>query len=356
HFLKMVSIGTVADMVPLVGENRIIVRHGLAGLAHPRNPGLQALLQGVGIGPDVNYVDIGFKLAPRINAFTRMGGGAEVIDLFGVGDPKRALAIVSEMNSRNVERRNEENAILNEIETQYDSSPESFTKQFIVTAGRDWHCGVIGNVASRLVQRFHRPALVLSIGQDKVQGSGRSIPGFHLLKALESCSDLFANFGGHAQAVGCTLKPEFASQDGVNHLAARLEKYAAAILTPDDLTPAISIDSVLPVEKLSLDFYQEVDRLGPFGVGNPVPVFSSLAVPVVGGPWVLKEQHLKFQARCNGSTLDAIWWSRGGRAAEIFTGGRLDLAYSISRDVFRGEAKLHLTIRDIRISDQQGIS
>src|SRR5690606_12643560 len=148
---------------------------------------------------------------------------------------------------------------------------------------RDWHCGVIGNVASRLVQRFHRPALVLSIGQDKVQGSGRSIPGFHLLKALESCSDRFANFGGHAHAVWCTLKPEFASQDGVNHLAARLEKYAAAILTPDDLTPAISIDSVLPVEKLSLDFYQEVDRLGPFGVGNPVPVFSSLAVPVVGG-------------------------------------------------------------------------
>lgn len=351
HFLKMVAIGTVADMVPLIGENRIIVRYGLAALARPHNPGLQALLQGAGIGRDVNHVDIGFKLAPRINAFTRMGGGAEVIDLFGVEDPQQAHSIVNEMNVRNVKRRSEEESILAEIEQLYQQAPECFEGHFIVAAGKDWHCGVIGNVASRLVQRFHRPVLVLSIGKDKVQGSGRSIPGFHLLEALDSCSDMFATYGGHAQAVGCRLKREHADLNAINSLGDRLEQHASACLTPEHLIPAISIDSVLPVEKLSLAFYEEIDRLAPFGIGNPVPVFSSLAVTVADGPWVLKEKHLKFRARCNGSALDAIWWRRGNRANEISAGGQLDLAYSLSRDVFRGEEKLHLTIRDVRLSE-----
>lgn len=356
HFLKMVAIGTVADMVPLTGENRIIVSHGLAALARPHNPGLQALLQGVGIGRDVNHVDIAFKLAPRINAFTRMGGGAEVIDLFAVDDLQRAHSIVGEMNARNVERRSEEDSILAEIEERYQQMPEDFAGHFIVAAGEDWHCGVIGNVASRLVQRFHRPVLVLSIGSDKVQGSGRSIPNFHLLEALESCSDLFATYGGHAQAVGCTLKPEYAGKEAIKNLADRLDQYAATCLTASDLVPAISIDSVLPVEKLSLDFYREIDRLAPFGIGNPVPVFSSLAVTVADGPWVLKEKHLKFKARCNGSALDAIWWRRGNRATEICAGGQLDLAYSLSRDIFRGREKLHLTIRDMRPSEEKASS
>ena len=349
HFLKIAAIGTVADMVPLTGENRILVKFGLEGLAQPRNLGLQALLSGAGINGEVNLTDVSFKIAPRINAVTRMGGGPEVVELFSVVDPVRARAIVDEMNHKNSQRRLEEQGILDELEARIASTPESFQHDFLVIEGKDWHRGVIGIVASRMVERFYRPVLVLSVGDSDTQGSGRSIPGFHLLQALDQCRDLLTRYGGHAQAVGCSLDEEASREERLSELAQRLRTYASSKLSPEELKPSIQIDSVLPVKDLSLSLLREIQQLEPFGLGNPVPIFASEEVDVVAGPRVLKDKHLKLRVQGDRSGLDAIWWKNGQVADSINHGSRVDLAYVLSRDTYQGAEKLLLTIQDLRV-------
>jgi single-stranded-DNA-specific exonuclease len=344
------AIGTVADLVPLTGENRIIVRHGLSALSQPYNIGLQALLQGAGVGREVDHFDVGFKLAPRINAFTRMGGGKEIIELFSADTPKVAEAFVSEMNQKNLQRRAEEDRILAEIELRHEASPEEFESRFLVVAGDGWHRGVIGNVAARLVEKFYRPVLVLSVDDGKAQGSGRSIPGFHILKALDSCRDAFVRYGGHAQAVGCTLDTGQRNGATIQELSKSLSNYASSVLSEADLVPELGIDACLPVEQLTLELFQEIDQLAPFGYGNPVPIFSSRGVTVGGGPWILKEKHLKWRVRAGAGLLDAIWWRRATAANQLLTNDKVDLAYTLSKDSYLGEEKLLLTVKDVRAS------
>ena len=347
HFLKLVAIGTIADLVPLVGENRILTRFGLDGLASPRNLGLKALLEGSGVGERINPFDVGFKVAPRINAVTRMGGGREVVDLFSVGDYQTAQRIVEEMNSKNLRRREIEEGILEELEERFVRHPEKLQRKFVVLSGQNWHRGVIGIVASRVVDRCYRPTLILSLDEHGSQGSGRSIPGFHLLDALTSCRDLFAQFGGHAQAAGCTVSgPDLESK--LNQLEERLEEYAGQHLSDDLLVPSLTIDAILPVEQLSFSLLRQVERLAPFGIGNPVPVFASRSAPLAAGPFLLKEKHLKLYVGANGHRLEAIWWRNGSVASSLERVSSLDLAYTLSREVYRGESKLLLTIEDLR--------
>ena len=350
HFLKLVAIGTVADSVPLTGENRVIVRLGLEGLAKPHNLGLRSLLEGAGVGPEVSHSDVGFRLAPRINATTRMGGGREVVELFTLRDAARTRAIVQEMNDKNLERRAEEKRILDEIHQWRQEQPELFDRHFLVLAGADWHRGVIGIVASRLAERFHRPVLVFSEADDSYQGSGRSIPGFHLLEALEECRDLLLQFGGHAQAVGCLIakQPEL-----LERLAERLDRYARNQLSRQQLTPVLEIDSLLGPEEVNLSVWRDIQQLAPFGAGNPQPIFASRQVTVTGGPWLIKDQHLKMRVALSGSAngsskVEAIWWRRAQAGDGIKLGSRLDLAYTLERNRFRGEEKVLLTLRDLR--------
>lgn len=349
HFLKLVAIGTVADVVPLTGENRIIVWHGLRALADPRNPGLRALLDAAGVSREVGFFDLGFKLAPRINAVTRMGGGREVVDLFSVSAESDARSIVQEMNTKNLLRRKEEARILAEIEQRFQGDPAAFQKDFLVVAGEGWHRGVLGIVASRLVERFHRPVLVLSFDEECGQGSGRSIPGFDLLGALDHCRALFARYGGHSQAVGCTLHRESCKAEKMSELGQVLQEYASTKLSPDQLSPSLRIESVVRPEDISLRLYEEIEQLAPFGKDNPLPIFASQNVSIAGGPWVLKTQHLKLQVRCNGSRLDAIWWKHGKLADSMMGASQVDLAYTISKDRYLGEEKLLLTIQDLRL-------
>ncbi len=346
HFLKLVAIGTIADIVPLTGENRIIVKFGLEGLSRPHNVGLRALLSGVGLEGEIKLSDIGFRVAPRINAVTRMGGGREVVELFSAQDPHLANSIVRTMNEKNSRRRQEEQRVLTEIDRRFKENPVEFEKDFLVVAGEEWHRGVIGIVASRLVERFYRPVLVISTGENTGQGSGRSIPGFHLLDALDHCRGLFEQYGGHAQAVGFTLRKNGGMAGAVQELSEQLNAYAHSRLTAEQLSPSLAIDATLPIESISFPFYDQLEQLAPFGPGNPLPVFASNKVGVMGGPWVLKEQHLKFQVRSNGSLMDAIWWKNGSAAGSIAPGLELDLAYTLTRDTYQGE-KLLLTIQDL---------
>jgi len=343
HFLKLVAIGTVADVVPIVGENRVIVRYGLEKLADPHNVGLKALLEGAGVGREVRMVDVGFRLAPRMNAVTRMGGGREVVDLFSVKDPAEAEAIVRGMNEMNSTRQREEAGILEAIDRQLSQAPELESRYFMVFVGEGWHRGVIGIVASRIVDKFHRPTIVLSSDGTSCQGSGRSIPGFHLLDALDQCRDLLTQYGGHAQAAGCTLPVDLCAG-----LADRLNEYASQKLKAEDLCPALDIECLLPIEQLSLPLVQEIEQLAPFGLGNPLPVFASKQVDIAAGPWVLKDKHLKLQVRKNGSRLDAIWWKNGKAAQTIRSEKRVDIAYTLSRETYQGRENLLLGLCDLR--------
>lgn len=343
HFLKLVAIGTIGDVVPVTGENRLFVKFGLKGLTDPYNPGLKALLAGAGIEGEVRLFDVGFKIAPRINAVTRMGGGREVVDLFSVSDYALAETIVRGMNEKNVRRQKEEQQILDEIEERFKQDPGAFEKDFLVVEGEGWHRGVIGIVAARLVERFYRPVLVLSLGAPYCQGSGRSIPDFHLLEALNQCSDLFLQYGGHAQAAGCTVERE-----KLPELKSRLGQYAASRLSSEQLVPRLQIESELPIDSVSLSLCREIESLAPFGVGNPRPVFASRSVNVVAGPWILKEKHLKFQVQTNGCRTDAIWWKKATLVDTIVPGVELDLAYTMTQDVYQGEQRLLLTVCDIQ--------
>ncbi len=348
HFLKVVALGTAADMVPLTGENRILVKLGLEGLAQPHNVGLRALLDGAGVSGEVGLNDVAFRIAPRINAVTRMGGGPEVLDLFDTRDRSRAEAIVRDMNSKNRERRRREEAILEEIHEWERSRPELFRKTFIVLAGRDWHRGVIGIIASRVARRFFRPTLVISIGESDCQGSGRSIPGFHLLEALEGCGDLLDRYGGHAQAVGCAMEGSDSLEDRLRSLSDRLDAHARLVLSTEDLTPLVSLDSYLTADHLSFSLYRDIQQLAPFGVGNPVPVFATNGLDVTGGPWVLKNRHLKIRLGANGAGVDAIWWKNGNAAATIPRGSKIDVAYTLNRNQYRGVESLLMTVQDLR--------
>jgi len=229
------------------------------------------------------------------------------------------------------------------IDQLLTEQPGLLDRQFLVVKGDGWHRGVIGIVASRLVERFYRPVLVLSSDGDICQGSGRSIPGFHLVRALDSCQDLLIQYGGHLQAAGCSIMDARWTE-----LADRLDAYARSVLSPEALVPVLRIDRVLPIGAVSLQLAEELEQLAPFGLGNPLPVFASNKVDVAAGPWVLKEKHLKVRVGSNGSQVDAIWWKNGAVADSIRSRPQIDLAYTISRETYQGRQSVLLGIRDLR--------
>ncbi len=299
--LKLVAIGTIADVVPLTGENRVLVKLGLQGLDSVRNPGLRALLDvaGFGEGDGPTATQVAFRVAPRMNAAGRMGSASEVIELFLTGDAERARTLAARFHQLNQERQAEEAEIVRTILEECERSPVTDGQKALVFSGRNWHRGVVGIAASRLVDRFHRPAVVLSEDTETglAQGSGRSIPAFHLLEALESMPDLFVRFGGHRQAAGLTL-----STERVAEFRQRLNAVAGSMLTDDDLTPALAVDAGLELSEVDDAAVAEILSLAPFGCGNPAPVFAVVNAELVSAPVVWKDKHLLIRLTQGGRT------------------------------------------------------
>ena len=354
--LKLVAIATVADVVPLTGENRVLVRHGLEGLRSVRNPGLRALLDVTGFaeGEAPSAHQVAFRIAPRMNAAGRMAEAADVIELLLTEDRERARQLAAQLHALNQERQQAESEIVRTILAECDRTPVTPDQKALVFSGGNWHRGVVGIVASRVVERFHRPAIVL--GEDPetglAQGSGRSIPAFHLLEALESMPGLFVQFGGHRQAVGVTLPIA-----RVSELRRRLNEYACAVLTDQDLTPVLRIDSLVDLGELNDSTVAGVFALAPFGYGNPTPLFAALDAEVVSAPVVMKEIHLRFSVRQAGKVLTVKAWNFAGRAEELRPGARIDLAFSVEPDAYaleRGYPGWSATARDVRAAHSAG--
>jgi single-stranded-DNA-specific exonuclease len=349
-FLKLVAIGTVADVVPLMGENRIIVKHGLGGMGAVRNPGLRALLDVAGFtnGRLPSSTDVAFRIAPRINAAGRMDTANAVIEMFRTDDPERSRVLAQQLHTLNGERRQAEAEVIQQIVEECARVPVADTQRALVFAADNWHRGVVGIVASRLVERFHRPVFVLSRNPEDglAQGSGRSIRPFHLLEALEFMPELFERFGGHRQAAGVTL-----ASDRIDEFRARLEEYAAARLTLEDLAPQVEIDALVEFREIDERSVAEVFSLAPFGCGNPAPLFAALNVEVAGPPAVMKEKHLRVMLRQNGRTLALKAWNFAERAAELPAGARVDVAFTLEDDSYaaaRGLPGWGAVLRDVR--------
>ena len=291
-FLKIVAIATIADAVPLCGENRVFTKLGLDALRRAVNPGLKALLEMAQVPatrPPTSG-EIAFRIAPRLNAAGRMDVARDVIDLFSVKEPERAREIAARLDRLNADRQEEERRILQDIDSRFEQQPALRDAHCLVIDGEGWHRGVIGITATRVVERYGRPTLVLSYDNGEAYGSGRSIRAFHLLDALESCRELFTRYGGHAHAVGFSLPSQ-----RVAELRTHLEAYARQRLTPSDFEPVLDIDAELDLEQVTPELFQALEILEPFGQGNPEPVFSAQAVRLMAPPKILKDKHVKLK-------------------------------------------------------------
>jgi single-stranded-DNA-specific exonuclease len=348
-FVKVAAIGTLADVVPLQGENRIIAKLGLGMLSRgPHKVGLRSLLDVCGLtGKEIDSYHIGFVLAPRVNAAGRMSSpdiAARLLLASDEGMAGDARELAEQLNAENLRRQQEEAEIVAQARKIVETDLEIGSRTVLVVAGEGWHRGVIGIVASKLVDAFHRPAIVLSTDGEVAHGSCRSIPSFNMLGALESCGELMIKFGGHKQAAGLTIE---ASR--IRELRARVNEYADERLQPDDLRPRLWIDGALAFRSISDQVASEMTTLAPFGAGNPCPVFRTSRVEIVDGPRRIKERHLKMAFKQDGRVMRGIAWrasEREGFVAEHRAA--IDLAFSLEQDSWNGERYVQLSIADFK--------
>ncbi len=348
-FVKVAALGTLADVVPLVGENRVISKLGLEALSTGRHTvGLRALLEAVGLtGKRLEGFHVGFVIAPRVNAAGRMSTPDLAMRLLLTHDESRAgeaRELAERLNAENTRRQEEEAVVVAQATRFVESRPDVRDGRILVVAGEGWHRGVIGIVASRLVERFGRPAIVLSIEESTAHGSCRSVPAFDMLGALDQCEDLFERHGGHRQAAGLTMDAA-----KVDLLRERINRHAEECLSPDDLRPRLRVDGELPLAAIDGRLAQALLTLGPFGAGNPKPVFHSGGVQVVSGPRIIKERHLRMSLRQDGRVFQAMAW-RAAERSEFFESNRdsLDVAFSLEESEYRGERYLELHLADAR--------
>lgn len=293
-FMKVVAIATIADAVPLTGENRVFTSLGLDALRRAVNPGLKALLESAQISANrpPTSGEVGFRIAPRINAAGRMDVARDVIELFSVKDPARARELAAKLDQLNTDRQEEERRILRSVEERFANQAALCDAFCIVVDGDGWHRGVIGITATRIVERYNRPTIVISREGEEAFGSGRSIRAFHLLEALESCGNLFSRFGGHAHACGFAMPV-----NNVERLRAHLDQFARSRLNLKDFVPSLDMDAELSLPDVTPELYQVLQMLEPYGMSNPEPVFAARGVQLVAPPKILKEKHVKLKLR-----------------------------------------------------------
>jgi single-stranded-DNA-specific exonuclease len=402
-FMKVVAIATIADAVPLLDENRIFAKLGLEALRSPVNVGLRALLEvaQLPMSRPLTSGEIAFRIAPRLNAAGRMDVARDVIELFSVKDHARARELAVRLDKLNADRQEEERSIMTSIEARLEQEPSLRQAYCMVIDGDGWHRGVIGITATRVVERYGRPTLIISRDGDEAHGSGRSIRPFHLLNALESCKELFTRYGGHSHAVGFSLPSQ-----KVAMLRERMDAYAREILTEEDFQPELMLDARMLLDEVTPQLFQALNLLEPFGQGNPEPVFAAGQVRLAAPPRILKDKHVKFKLgmkttssaqpdgqraetlatapRCHPDsaairreemesaeraiaspggpsnwrkaiTFDALAWRMAEKVEQekLLAGDTLDVAFSIGHNDHPEFGGLELTVCDFRVATRE---
>jgi len=347
HYLKLVAVGTIADVADLRGENRLMVKEGLKGLKDARNLGLKALLDKCGLsGKRVSEGDVGFRVGPRLNAAGRLETADLAVKLFLTESQDEARAIVDRLDKLNAARQKTEELILDQSLAKIRDKTLDRTYRVLVLGSPEWHKGIVGIVASKLKDLFYRPVILFAYSDEQAYGSGRSIREFSLIDCLDACRSLFTNYGGHRLAVGCSLPWE-----RIPAFRAAVNDQAASRLTEDDIRKKIFIDAGLDFKDLSGSFFETYSLLAPFGVGNPTPLFKTERAQVASAPQRLKERHVKFQVQQAGRTLEAVGWDKGSWADSLHRGDQVDLAYTLLFSTFLGQERVQLSLRDVRRSE-----
>ncbi|MCX7008288.1 MAG: single-stranded-DNA-specific exonuclease RecJ [Kiritimatiellaeota bacterium] len=340
-YLDLVAIGTVADVVPLTGENRILVRHGLLRLAKTDNMGLAALMAVAGLAKNPDAWHIGFVIGPRLNAVGRLGNAHEVLELLLTEQPDRALELARQLDAANRKRQEIEKSIVEEAMREIDATFDPARSFGLVVSNAKWHPGVVGIVAARLVQRYRRPTIVLAEEADGTcRGSCRSIEEFHLVEHLAMCADLLTRYGGHALAAGVSLTKE--------NLAAfrqRFNELASTTLSGRDLRPSLRIDGCLSLRETDDGLFDALERLRPFGQQHPDPIWAVRGVQIYGAPRRMAKDTLGLTLEGDGVLLRAIGFGMGKREIPA---GPLDIAFHFRRETWQGRTSLQLQLCDFR--------
>jgi single-stranded-DNA-specific exonuclease len=344
--LDLVALATVADVAPLRGENRVFVRWGLKMLAETRNIGMRALLRAAGLdGRELTAGRIGFILAPRLNAAGRLGHAIRGVQLLLTEDEHEANVIARELEELNKRRQEIDHATLEQARERVVAM--DLDEQYsIVLADDTWHPGVVGIVASRLVEEFGRPTVLIAMSGEQGKGSGRSIPKFDLHGALGQSREHLLRYGGYRAAAGITI-----ARDKVADFAARFNEVARSVLTPADLVPEIRVDLEVSIEGLDGRIESLFRHFEPFGIGNPTPVLLARNVTIARPPRPVGEHGLKLALDTGTGSLEALGWGLADRAAEFQSGTKVDVAFRLERDNYRGESYLQARIADVRVSE-----
>lgn len=353
--LDLVGVGTVADQVPLVDENRILVRAGLAALSRTRKPGLRALLDAAGWsdGEELSTSVVSYGLAPRLNAVGRIADANRGVRLLLTDDPDEARELARELERKNRERREADGRVLAEalerLEARYDPSRD----RGVVLWGEDWHPGVIGIAASRVVEKIHRPAVLVTFREGVGRGSGRSVDGFHLVEALGRCEGALERYGGHEMAAGLQVR-----RSRVEEFDEQFREVAGRELGEADLVPELDLDLELPLSEADRELHGWLEHLAPFGTGNPRPVLASEGVRLTSASRVGREgKHLKGRlVDDDGTELEAIGFGMGERADELHLSARWDVAYQLTSDEYRGRSRLQAKLEDFRPAGSDPVS
>lgn len=341
--LDLVSLGTIADVVPLTGENRIFVKEGLQKLSRTKRPGLKALIQTSGIkDKKITPGFVSFILGPRINASGRMATAEIALQLLLSDSPETAGELARSLELYNRQRQKIENEILEEAQNIIDREINFKEHKIIVIAKEGWHEGVLGIVASKLADRLYRPTILISVSEGSCKGSGRSIKSFHLFHALLECQDFLSSFGGHAHAVGLVI-----TKDNINDFKNKINRLAKDKLRLEDLLPSLDIDMEINFADLNEDIIAQLAALEPFGTGNPEPLFYTRRLKLKGQPRVLGKETLKFWVSDSVITYPAIGFGMSYFRDSLIAAEYFDLVYSPRIDSWQGGTSVILEVKDI---------
>ncbi|MBN1578583.1 MAG: single-stranded-DNA-specific exonuclease RecJ [Chitinispirillaceae bacterium] len=345
-YLDLAALGTAADIVPMTRENRVIARLGFEQMTTTVNRGLRALMARQGLaGKPLSTSQVVFQLAPCINAVGRLGDPRAGAELLLTDDDSQARRFASQLRDANLERRELDRAVAEEAYAWFETNADPARDAGLVAGSENWHAGVIGIVASKIVERYHRPAILFAVGPGGyARGSGRSIPSLHLLEALNKCADLLEGYGGHAAAAGMTIKT-----GAIGPFRERFNEVVGAMTVPDDFIPVIMADAEAGIPALTPKFFRIIKQMEPFGPGNMRPVFLARDVRHRAAPRLVGSTHLKMSLLGDGIVMDAIGFNFGDRYREVKDASTLSVAYTIDRNEWNGKVSLQMKVKGIAL-------
>jgi single-stranded-DNA-specific exonuclease len=345
NFLDLVATAIAADIVPMIGENRILAYHGMQQINNNPSNGIKSLIQLSGVKGKLTITNVVFVIAPRVNAAGRMDDAKKAVQLFIEPDPTKALEFAEMLHSDNSDRKEADSSITEEALSLIEKDPQSLKKKSTVVFKEHWHKGVVGIVASRLTEKYYRPTVVLTLNDGIVSGSARSVVGFNLYEAIYACNEYLLGYGGHFAAAGLSMLPE-----NVEAFANKFEEVVAATITNDLLIPEIIIDSPISFSELTMPLYNIICQMEPFGPGNMRPVFIATNLVDTGYSKIVKELHIRFVVKQNDLRFTGIGFNMADKFHLLESKQPIDIIFTLEENVWNGETNLQLKVIDIRLT------